>query len=59
LRDNSLADLDDDSLNPEEVYRYMVPESVKYVGFNEVVDLPFHVTALKTFSYIFYYVHLS
>ena len=32
LRNNSLADLDDDSLNPEEVYRYMVPANVKYVS---------------------------
>jgi len=33
LRDNSLVDLDDDSLNPEEVYRYMMPTNVIYVSF--------------------------
>ena len=33
LRDNSLVDLDDDSLNPEEVYRYMLPTNIIYVSF--------------------------
>ena len=33
LRDNSLADLDDDSLNPEEVYRYMMSVNLICVSF--------------------------